>query len=116
MAFHALNRNRKSDIGNALHDIYEEDIAGWANRFELVAAMIGYEARPWTGCTIGELSVIVARCVDVLSEGVIGRTRVQGAVSSYEITTDGEKDRWSLLAIGVWCVVDFLAEPNRSAD
>lgn len=115
MAFHALNSDRRPIIGEALHETYENDIKAWASVFKSIAEVLDYQAHDWTQLSLDEACVMAARCVDVIADGVVARTRMMGETSTYrlDIAGDGPKD-WNLLAIGCWCVVDFLASPRPS--
>ncbi|MBT8241483.1 MAG: hypothetical protein KJN63_09675, partial [Acidimicrobiia bacterium] len=113
MSFHALNRDRTDTVGIALHEQYESSIASWAELFEALALALGYGARPWTMCSLKEVCVVVARCADVLSEGVVARSRMMGETPSYRATIANDQVQdWDLLGLGAWCVVDFLMEPS----
>jgi hypothetical protein len=112
MSFHALNRDRADSVERALHQEYEASIARWSELFEVLALALGYRPRPWTLCSLKEVCVIVARCADALSEGVVARSRMMGETSSYRATIAGnDAEVWNLLGIGTWCIVDFLMEP-----
>ncbi len=114
MAFHALNSDRSDVIGDALHQTYEHDINAWSTMFKTIAEVLDYEPHAWTGLTLDQACVIAARCVDVIADGVVARTRMMGETSTYRLAiAEDEPQEWNLLAIGCWCVVDFLAGPAR---
>ncbi len=112
MAFHALNPHRHPQIGAALDRAYKADLEAWAVMFESMAAATNYVPQAWTGRSVSELCAILASCADVLFEGVLARARRLGRVSTYDLSIEGgEPEEWNLFGVGIWCLVEFVAEP-----
>ncbi|NNE96348.1 MAG: hypothetical protein HKN24_10000 [Acidimicrobiales bacterium] len=113
MSFHALSSNRSDRVSEALRSEYEASLSSWTNLFEATAVGLGLRAKPWTRCTLAQVCRIAAQFADVLSDGVVARSRMLGETQIYSVEIAGdERAEWNILGLGAWCVIDHLMEPD----